>query len=73
MGAGDRTDPFLNPEFLDFLIFIKSPIIYILKNPLLDSIKGGKNMVEFGPIQMIAMGFPIWKISMVHYSRRSSN
>jgi hypothetical protein len=28
-GSGDRTDPFLNPEFLDFLIFIKSPRIYI--------------------------------------------
>ena len=58
IGAGDGTDPFLNPEFLDFLIFIKSPTIYILKNTLFESIKGGKNMVEFGPIQMIAMGFP---------------
>ncbi len=57
-GSGDGTDPFLNPEFPDFLIFIKSTRIYILKNPLCDSIKGEKNMVEFGPIQMIAMGFP---------------
>jgi hypothetical protein len=27
MGDGDGTNPFLNPEFLDFLIFIKSPRI----------------------------------------------
>jgi hypothetical protein len=45
-GSGDGTDPFLNPEFLDFLIFIKSPRIYILKNPLCDSIKGGKKWLN---------------------------
>jgi len=46
MGAGDGTGPFLNPEFLDFLIFIKSPIIYILKNPPCEIIKGGKKWLN---------------------------
>jgi hypothetical protein len=42
MGSGDGSGPFLNPEHLHILIFIKFPTIYILKNPLCDSIKGGK-------------------------------
>ena len=29
MGSGDRTGPFLNPEHLHILIFIKFPTIYI--------------------------------------------
>jgi hypothetical protein len=46
MGSGDGTGPFLNPEHLHILIFIKFPIIYILKNPLCDSIKGGKRWLN---------------------------
>jgi len=43
MGSGDGTSPFLNPEHLHILIFIKFTRIYIVKNPLCDSIKEEKN------------------------------
>jgi hypothetical protein len=44
--AGGGTGFFLNPEYLNVFNFIKFPTIYILKNLLCDSIKGGKKWLN---------------------------